>query len=351
MLGWAFIILIAVTVLGFWTTKRKLKGNWDDIRYSIFSFFASTATSKLVHIKKNPRSWRPNILAIVDTELNDSQIIDLAHALNQSKGFLTYGTTLQDTEKLEITKTTFKEYFRMKVLIYGDEGVSPFSLQECLKTFRAISDQVEVVDHKFLKEKEWGKATKLLIFPGGRDIPYDQNLKGKGTAKIRKYVKEGGSFLGICAGAYFACDEVIFEKGTPLEVHEKRDLCFFPGAAIGTLYPHLPFSYEVDSGFYPSEVTFEGKELHLYYNGGCSFEDAEKYPNVTILARYLDASDKPAIIHCKVEKGNVILSGVHLEVNPVPLKKEGCDQMIIKKLKKSDSMRKSLISSILNKLL
>lgn len=112
--GWAFIILVAVLALGLWTTKRKLQGNWDDIRYSIFSFFASTATNKLVHLKKNPRSWRPNILAIVDPELKDTQIVNFAHALNQNKGFLTYGATLPNTDKLEITQTTFEDYFRKR---------------------------------------------------------------------------------------------------------------------------------------------------------------------------------------------------------------------------------------------
>ncbi|MBF5059560.1 hypothetical protein [Candidatus Neptunochlamydia vexilliferae] len=112
--GWSFIVLLAVAALCFWTAKRNLKGNWDDIRYSIFSFFASTATNKLVHIKKNPRSWRPNILAIVDPELHHQGVIHFAHALNQSKGFLTYGTTLSDPEKITITQTTFEEYFREK---------------------------------------------------------------------------------------------------------------------------------------------------------------------------------------------------------------------------------------------
>ncbi|MCP5506052.1 MAG: amino acid permease [Chlamydiales bacterium] len=112
--GWAFIILVAVIALGLWTTKRKLQGNWDDIRYSIFSFFASTATNKLVHLKKNPRSWRPNILAIVDPELRDTQIVNFAHALNQKKGFLTYGATLPNTDNLEITQTTFEDYFRKR---------------------------------------------------------------------------------------------------------------------------------------------------------------------------------------------------------------------------------------------
>ncbi len=112
--GWSFLVLIAVGTLCFWTAKRNLKGNWDDIRYSIFSFFASTATNKLIHIKKNPRSWRPNILAIVDPELHHQGVIHFAHALNQSKGFLTYGTTLPDPDKIAITQTTFEKYFRKR---------------------------------------------------------------------------------------------------------------------------------------------------------------------------------------------------------------------------------------------
>ncbi|QVL57326.1 MAG: hypothetical protein KFB93_08075 [Simkaniaceae bacterium] len=239
----------------------------------------------------------------------------------------------------------------MKILVYGDEGVSAFSLSETLKIFRDISADVEVVDHRFLNEKEWEKETKLLVFPGGRDIPYDRNLKGKGTAKIRKFVEEGGSFLGICAGAYFGADEVIFEKGTPIEVHEKRELKFFPGAAVGTLYPRASFSYESEAGTHPSEISFEGKPLHLYYNGGCTFKEANKYPGIKVLAHYLDAKDQPAIIHCKIGKGNVILSGVHFEVSPKPLKEKGCILMTFEKLKKSDGERKNLVSVILSYLL
>ena len=114
--GWSFIALLAVGLLCFWTTRRKLKGNWDDIRYSIFSFFASTATNKLLHIKINPRSWRPNILAIVDPNLKDPQLIHFAHALNQSKGFLTYGTTLleKNPEPIDAVQTSFETYFQKK---------------------------------------------------------------------------------------------------------------------------------------------------------------------------------------------------------------------------------------------
>lgn len=238
----------------------------------------------------------------------------------------------------------------MKILVYNDEGVSAFSLAETLKTFRALSEDVEVVNHRTLIEEEWEKETKLLVIPGGRDIPYDRNLRGKGTEKIRRFVEEGGSYLGICAGAYFGCSEVIFEKGKPLEVHEKRDLKFFPGAAVGTLYG-APFCYVSKKGLYPSEISFEGKTLYLYYNGGCTFKNATSHPSVKVLAEYQDADHQSAIIHCKVGKGNVILSGVHFEVCPKALKQEGGDPMIADKLATSDSHRKALISTLLSYLL
>ncbi|MCB1084560.1 MAG: amino acid permease [Chlamydiia bacterium] len=110
--GWSFISFFALGALGFIMAKRKLKGNWNDIRYSIFSFFASTATNKLVHLAKNPRSWRPNILAIINPDLSESALIHFAHDLNQSKGFLTFGATLEDPSKIELTEASFKHYFQ-----------------------------------------------------------------------------------------------------------------------------------------------------------------------------------------------------------------------------------------------
>lgn len=112
--GWTFIAFLSIAGLCFWTTKRNIKGNWDDIRYSIFSFFASTTTNKLAQIKKNPKSWRPNILAIVNPNLEDISLIDFAHALNQSRGFLTYGATLPNNQNIEITKTSFEDYFKKR---------------------------------------------------------------------------------------------------------------------------------------------------------------------------------------------------------------------------------------------
>lgn len=52
-----------------------------------------------------------------------------------------------------------------------------------------------------------------------------------------EYVEGGGSYLGLCAGAYYGCSSVEFEPGSSMEVSGDRELAFFPGAAIGAAYP------------------------------------------------------------------------------------------------------------------
>ena len=58
---------------------------------------------------------------------------------------------------------------------------------------------------------------------------YFAALGAIGMSKIKDYVTQGGSYLGICSGAYFACDRIEFDKGGPLEVIGERFLKFHPG--------------------------------------------------------------------------------------------------------------------------
>ena len=75
----------------------------------------------------------------------------------------------------------------------------------------------------------WTEDAALVAFGGGYDSGFVKSLGKDGTAIVRNYVLSGGSYLGICAGGYFGCAEVEFDKGGPLEVVGKRDLGFFPG--------------------------------------------------------------------------------------------------------------------------
>lgn len=152
-----------------------------------------------------------------------------------------------------------------------------------------------------------------LIMPGGRDRPYHAELKGRGNSLIREFVEAGGTYLGICAGAYYGSDWVEFEKGYPLEVFEKRELGFFKGSAIGPAYGKGIFEYGSEKGALSARLIAREKTFHSYYNGGPYFSG--DFTNVKILARYMDLPDQPpAIIECTVGKGKAILSGVHIEM-------------------------------------
>ena len=141
-------------------------------------------------------------------------------------------------------------------------------------------------------------------------MPYVKKLQGKGNKNISNFVKNGGSYLGICAGGYYGCSSVQFAQGDPLlEVVGPRELALFPGISQGPVFPG--FDYANNEGAMAADVrlTQAGQEmldlydttkkstfnrddvtitsslvgevpegnhitsLKIYYNGGCHFID------------------------------------------------------------------------------
>ena len=80
----------------------------------------------------------------------------------------------------------------------------------------------------------WRQAAAAIALGGGYDLGFINALGEPGMSQIQDYVKAGGSYLGVCAGAYFACDYIEFDKGGPLEVCGERWLKFFPGNPVAT---------------------------------------------------------------------------------------------------------------------
>lgn len=198
----------------------------------------------------------------------------------------------------------------------------------------------------------WEAETALFILPGGADLPYAQLLNGLGNNKIRSYVEEGGSFLGICAGSYFAGSALSFALGTPNQVTGTRELSFFPGVVVGpTLAPYDYFSH---SGARAASIRWKGdgelcpREPYLvYYNGGGHFPGAEMYPGVKVLATYEGSDRLPAIIECQVKKGIALLSGVHFEYEAT----SDLPKAIFTSLKEAESRGRELSAHLLNRLL
>ncbi|KAI9193432.1 biotin-protein ligase [Polychytrium aggregatum] len=233
----------------------------------------------------------------------------------------------------------------MNVLVYTGPGAGKGPIEQTIGTLRLhLSDSYDIisVDAATLLKEPWQATTKLLVLPGGRDLPYVEQLSPKVTSLIRDWVaNDGGSFLGICAGAYFASRQVDFEPDRPsYKVVGERDLRFFDGSARGSIADG--FIYNSEMGSKNCSITLDKPALGLdfdslqvYVNGGPYF-DLESLlpesPQPTVLAEYdpKDVSDKwkadsaqnkryPAILECAIGRGKAILTGPHIEYQMRPL--------------------------------
>lgn len=225
---------------------------------------------------------------------------------------------------------------RVQALVYNGPGAGTRSVQSTIHSLRAALQStitVRTIDATTLVRGEWRDDCCLLVIPGGADLPYCKYLNGIGTQMIREYVETGGCYLGLCAGAYFACKRVEFEVGTPLEVKGDRELAFYPGVARGSLFPG--FTYESEEGavaatiqYIDRQSTWQWRECKDYVNGGPAFihgEEGSLPANFKVLATFLDHDadlDAPsppapatAALACKVGLGRAILCASHPELS------------------------------------
>lgn len=226
------------------------------------------------------------------------------------------------------------------ILIYSDQGASLVCVQ-ALVDFLSKKHDVKCVSGNDLQHTDWMQNTTTLIMPGGRSLPFYKTLGLQGNLHIREFVKLGGIYLGICAGAYYACSETIFAAGLPLELKLPGELHFFSGCALGPVFADKAFTYDSEKGARVVKVQWQDGTIYpSYFNGGCYFENADQ---AQVLATYVE-NQKPAIIACKAGLGRVILSGIHPELSyqTIPDDRDPHHQLLRKHLLSEDRNRSKL---------
>jgi len=249
------------------------------------------------------------------------------------------------------------------VLVYDDLGAGPGSVQQTLSTLREALPshlyRVRTVRAPELIAGNWRATTAMLVMPGGADLPYVAALHGEGDAQIEQFVAEGGSYFGICAGAYYASEFVRFDEGDPEQaIVGPRALGFFPGEAIGPVLGK--FSYATQSGVVVASLRLspefeqetEVSQLGVIVNGGPYFQLNHNATDVDVLASYVIGEQTlAAVVLRRVGQGRVLLTGAHVEFAPALM--DATDTYInplMSSLDAAEPFRRALVAQLLKRL-
>jgi glutamine amidotransferase-like uncharacterized protein len=203
------------------------------------------------------------------------------------------------------------------IAIYVDEGASVATVIRSLaRELEPRSYIVRAVLAEDLDDDQLFHGLAVFVMPGGAELPYACKLKGSRNARLRRWVEAGGVYLGLCAGAYYACTKIAFHVGREDEVSGFRELGFLDGVAVGSL-PELapPYDFTFRSAAVAPLILDGRKTAAAYYQGGPRFVNEPDAP-VEVLARYATIKGQPpAIVQVGVGGGKGLLSGVHPEIS------------------------------------
>lgn len=92
----------------------------------------------------------------------------------------------------------------LRVAIYEARGVGASALETARATF-AAAERVEarIVTPEDVRAGALD-SVDVVLFTGGRGSIQGQLLGEDGRERVRRFVREGGGYVGICAGAYLA---------------------------------------------------------------------------------------------------------------------------------------------------
>jgi hypothetical protein len=82
----------------------------------------------------------------------------------------------------------------------------------------------------------------ILVWPGGGYPAYWDEVGLEGKTSIQQFVDGGGGYFGICAGAYYACDYMVWMDDSdypPPDYKVEGDelnLDLYPGVAYGPIF-------------------------------------------------------------------------------------------------------------------
>jgi len=94
------------------------------------------------------------------------------------------------------------------IALYSDQGADEGCIQATRSMFEWMGYTVTLVKADYINNEGLGNFS-ILCIPGGDMYQYSQDISSEGKENIRNFIREGGSYIGICGGAYFTGEKVI----------------------------------------------------------------------------------------------------------------------------------------------
>ncbi len=195
------------------------------------------------------------------------------------------------------------------IALYDGRGVWEEGLQTIESVLSAEGYNCSRLSSDDICRGNLDRTYALLIIPGGKSGFYNSDLFGKGIEEIRNFTLEGGGFIGICAGAFFAMDRIVWYER---EYDYLLDLV--DGCGTGPLdelaNPGEPEWVELRIGEGHPACGLDSGLVPGYYFDGPAFDA----PGSEIFAWYKKI-DAPAALTASYGEGRIALTGFHPEMS------------------------------------
>lgn len=167
---------------------------------------------------------------------------------------------------------------------------------------------------------------RLIYVNGGKAGTHARSLTEQGRENLCKFVAEGGSYIGTCAGAYFATAGTL--RSTGAIRNSKVYLGVWPGYAHPTrlLKSKTAMAIERKSPLWRYFDFGKDKQvMQVRHNGGCYAYDGAKKPmpkGTEVLSRYIFSNTQKVKIDGEMsawaykaseQSGRVVMCGSHPE--------------------------------------
>jgi len=195
------------------------------------------------------------------------------------------------------------------IALFAGDGASAISIEAAMNMFQWLGYSVSLVKSETFNNDI--NHFRLLCFPGGDMYHYARSISSTGKENIRNFIRHGGGYIGICGGAYFASQRVIWQ-GVELPM---TPLGLFPGTSQGPIdviasYPNCTMcKVIIVNWLHPITQSSQSSEWILYCYGPAFIPSTP----VDILARY-EISNLPAMLASDYGQGRIFLIGLHPEI-------------------------------------